>query len=240
MSTMRSVAGRPGAWIGRFSAEGAIPTGIVPPHAHHAIRNVLGLRQSLAHVSGDVADLLRGQQAAEGRHLPPPLGDRLHDERGVADRAQAGRAIVPALALRPVARAAGAVVGRLADIKVRLARGTMVDAIQWAVYFGNASPTTVQDVARAARSLTLPRDAEATSGDLVLDALADLYAEGYDYDNTIPALQRALAAIRNDAAVREVPRTLSLGCWAAFAKLMVLPATAVTADSSPAPFGARR
>jgi len=103
----------------------------------------------------------------------------------------------------------------LGPLDIHSARGAMLEAIQWAVYFGNASPITVQEVAREAQSLTLPRDAEATSGDLALDALADLYAEGYD--KAIPALQSALAAIRDDADVREVPRTLSLGCWAAFA-----------------------
>ena len=68
---------------------------------------------------------------------------------------------------------------------------------------------------RAAQSLALPPDAAPTSGDLVLDALAELFAEGYD--NAVPALRRAVVAVRSDTAAREYPRRLALGCWPAFA-----------------------
>ena len=84
-----------------------------------------------------------------------------------------------------------------------------------AVTVGDAIPTTLQDVARAAQSLVLPPDVEPTSGDLVLDALAELFAEGYD--NAVPALRRALAAVRSDTEARELPRRLAMGCWLAFA-----------------------
>ncbi|MDQ1460392.1 MAG: hypothetical protein QOI08_1876, partial [Actinomycetota bacterium] len=56
---------------------------------------------------------------------------------------------------------------------------------------------------------------EPTAVDLLLDALSELFAEGFD--NAVPALQRALAAIRSDPEAREFPRRLALGCWPAFA-----------------------
>jgi DNA-binding CsgD family transcriptional regulator len=103
----------------------------------------------------------------------------------------------------------------LGPIDIHSARETLLDAIQMAVYFGTASPTTLEEVARAAQSFTLAGGTEPTSIDLLLDALAELYVEGYA--NAVPVLQRALAAIRSDPAAREFPRRLALGCWAAFA-----------------------
>ncbi len=103
----------------------------------------------------------------------------------------------------------------LGPLDIHSARETLLDAIQMAVYFGSASSATVEEVAHTAQSLTLPIDAEPTSADLVLDALAALYAGGYD--NAVPILQRALAAIRSDPAAREFPRRLALGCWPGFA-----------------------
>jgi DNA-binding NarL/FixJ family response regulator len=103
----------------------------------------------------------------------------------------------------------------LGPLDIQSARETLLSAIPMAAYFGNASPTTLQEVAQAAQLLTLPPDAEPTSGDLLLDALAELFADGYD--NAVPALQRALAAIRTDTEAREDPRFFVLGCWPAFA-----------------------
>jgi DNA-binding CsgD family transcriptional regulator len=103
----------------------------------------------------------------------------------------------------------------LGPLDIHGARETLLDAIQMAVYFGTASPTTLEEVARTSQSLTLAGGVEPTSVDLLLDALAELYAEGYD--NAVPVLQRALAAIRTDTQAREFPRRLALGCWPAFA-----------------------
>jgi tetratricopeptide (TPR) repeat protein len=102
----------------------------------------------------------------------------------------------------------------LGPLDIHCARETLLDAIPMAVYFGRASPTTLEEVARAAQSLPLPPDVEPTPGDLLLDALAELFAEGYD--NAVPALRRALTAIRSDPGAREDPRFV-LACWAAFA-----------------------
>ena len=103
----------------------------------------------------------------------------------------------------------------LGPLDIRSARETLLDALPMAVYFGGASESTVQEVARAAKSLPLPPNAEPTSGDLVLDALSELIAEGYG--NAVPALQRAVAAIRSDAEARESPRRFALGTWPALA-----------------------
>jgi DNA-binding CsgD family transcriptional regulator len=94
-------------------------------------------------------------------------------------------------------------------------RETLLNAIPMALYVGPESRTTLEEVARAVQALTLPPDTAPTAGDLLLDALAQLFAEGLD--GAVPALRTALAAIRSDPEARESPRLVVSGCWPAFA-----------------------
>jgi hypothetical protein len=84
-----------------------------------------------------------------------------------------------------------------------------------AIYFGKFATASVGDVARAAKSLKLPSDVAPTSVDLVLDALAELFAEGFG--SAVPLLRRGLAAVRADPDVRDFSRRMRFGCWAALA-----------------------
>ena len=53
------------------------------------------------------------------------------------------------------------------------------------------------------------------AADLVLDAIAELVAEGYR--SASPLLRLALAAVQVDPEIRRVPRHLARACWIAFA-----------------------
>ena len=103
----------------------------------------------------------------------------------------------------------------LGPLDMHSARETLLDAIQLAVYFGSESPTTLEELARTALSLTLTGNTEPTSNDLLLDALVEVF--GGCPSSAAPVLQRALAAIRDDPEARAEPRRLAFGCWAAFA-----------------------
>jgi DNA-binding CsgD family transcriptional regulator len=179
-------------------------------------------RRALRHFAAATSDLTAGSSARARANLElalPDLGDKVLiaqarrleatilfiDSHGEGTRARDPQVV------RILLDAAVT----LAPLDIQSARETLLEAIPMAVYFGRASPATLQEVARAAQLLTLPPDAEPTSGDLLLDALAELFAEGYD--NAVPALQRAVAAIRSDTEARDDPRRFVLGCWPAFA-----------------------
>jgi DNA-binding CsgD family transcriptional regulator len=98
---------------------------------------------------------------------------------------------------------------------VREARETVLDALLMAVWFGKWSAAGVHDVARAAKTMPLPAGEQPTSTDLALDGLSEYYTSGPTI--AAPRLRRALDAIANDQAVREVPRRMSFGLWAAYA-----------------------
>jgi DNA-binding CsgD family transcriptional regulator len=61
----------------------------------------------------------------------------------------------------------------------------------------------------------LSPDVAPTSVDLVLDALAELFAEGFG--SAVPLLRRGLAAVRADPEARDFSRRMRFGCWAAMA-----------------------
>ena len=67
----------------------------------------------------------------------------------------------------------------LERLDVHLASNAMLDTIPMALYFGESSAVPVVEVARVARSFQLPTGTSPTSADLLLDAIAELLAEGY-------------------------------------------------------------
>jgi AAA ATPase-like protein len=99
----------------------------------------------------------------------------------------------------------------LAPVGVHLARDVMLDTIVMARLLGESSPVSVVEVAQLARSFKLPADGEPTTADLVLDAIAELFAEGLR--SATPLLRRALAAVQTDQDFRRVPRDLSRACY---------------------------
>jgi DNA-binding CsgD family transcriptional regulator len=103
----------------------------------------------------------------------------------------------------------------LGPLDMRVARETVLDAFPMAIYFETLTPTSVGDVGRVAKSLTLPIDTAPSSLDLVLDALAELFAEGFG--SAVPLLRNGLAAVRADPEVPGFSRRMRFGCWAAFA-----------------------
>ena len=103
----------------------------------------------------------------------------------------------------------------LEPLDLRLARDALLDTFPMAMYFGDSSAVSVADVARVALSFKLPSGTEPTSVDLVLDAIAELFANGYS--SAGPRLRDALAAVQTDAAIHAVPRQMTKACWVAFA-----------------------
>ena len=100
-------------------------------------------------------------------------------------------------------------------LDVRLARDAVFDAIQMAVYFGESSEVSAVEVARVARSFELPEGTAPSGADLVLDAIAELIAEGYR--SAGPMLREALAAVQREPRSLALPRHLARSCWVAFA-----------------------
>ena len=124
--------------------------------------------------------------AARGHDRVPRLASWVAHERGNKgadgqdrlDDARAARAFEP--------------------LDVRLARDAVFDAIQMAVYFGESSAVSAVEVARVARSFELPAGTAPSAADLVLDAIAELIAEGYSAGRT--------DASRGARAVQREPR----------------------------------
>ena len=100
-------------------------------------------------------------------------------------------------------------------LDVHRARDSVFDAIQMAILFGDASEVSAVEVALVARSFKLPAGTAPTAADLVIDAIAELIAEGYGSAGSL--LREALAAVQSDPEIRRVPRHLARACWIAFA-----------------------
>jgi DNA-binding CsgD family transcriptional regulator len=100
-------------------------------------------------------------------------------------------------------------------LDVRRARDAACDAIQMAILFGDSSAVSAVEVARVARSFELPAGEVPTAADIVLDAIAELIARGFNA--AAPLLRDALAATKADPEIRTVPRHLARACWIAFA-----------------------
>jgi DNA-binding CsgD family transcriptional regulator len=118
--------------------------------------------------------------------------DRRHT--GLAQRAQARIYRL----LRDPAAATSALLAAAAELgpaDIRLARDILVEAVVQAQISDRLAPagTGRADVARVARSLPLPADAEPTAGDALLDADTVLQLEGLSA--AAPGLQRAIDAV---------------------------------------------
>ena len=100
-------------------------------------------------------------------------------------------------------------------LDMRLARDTVLEAFPMAIYAGAFSSASPSDVARAAQTMRLADTVEPSAVDAVLDALADLFADGYAA--AVPGLRSAVAALYGDAHARRYPRLLTFGLYAAFA-----------------------
>jgi DNA-binding CsgD family transcriptional regulator/uncharacterized protein YjeT (DUF2065 family) len=102
--------------------------------------------------------------------------------------------------------------GALAPLDPHLARETLLDAYSAAIYSARFSRGGgALQVAEAARALTLPPGSEATVGDLLLDGLVVLAAEGHA--PAAPHLRRALeAASALTDTSDETLRWLGFGC----------------------------
>jgi DNA-binding CsgD family transcriptional regulator len=179
-------------------------------------------RRGQRYFAAAASDLTAGSSARAHvnlEHALPDLGDAI-----LVAQAHRLEAMIAFIDSQVDGNRAGAdhVVSMMLDAAVTLgshdihgARETLLNAIPMALYATRESRTTLEEVARAVQSLTLPPDTERASGDLLLDALAQLFAEGLG--SAVPALQTALAEIRSDPEARESPRLLVLGCWPAFA-----------------------
>ena len=75
----------------------------------------------------------------------------------------------------------------LEPLDLRLARDALLDTFPMAIYFGDSSAVSAVEVAQVARSFKLPSGTEPTSVDLVLDAIAELLADGYSTAASAPA-----------------------------------------------------
>jgi DNA-binding CsgD family transcriptional regulator len=96
-----------------------------------------------------------------------------------------------------------------------LARDAVLDAIQMAVYFGDSNEVSTVEVAQVARSFKHPVGPAPRAAGLVLDAIAELIAEGYGAAG--PMLRDALTALQHDPEIHGLPRHLARACWIAFA-----------------------
>jgi DNA-binding CsgD family transcriptional regulator len=100
-------------------------------------------------------------------------------------------------------------------LDIALARDAMLEAIPMAIYFGGASNVSAVEVARVARSFKLASGTAPSGADLLLDAIAELIANGHR--SAAPLLHDALAAAQTDPEIRRVPRLVARACWIAFA-----------------------
>jgi DNA-binding CsgD family transcriptional regulator len=183
-------------------------------------------RRAVRFLGAAAADLTAGSSVRAHANLALALPD-LHDAALVAQARRLEAFLF--MDASPDTRDRGGGLGRREEIvsillnvalavgplDMRVARETILDAFPVAIYFGKLASTSVGDVARAAKSLKLPSDLAPTSVDLVLDALAELFAEGFG--SAVPLLRRGLAAVRADPDARDFSRRMRFGCWAALA-----------------------
>jgi DNA-binding CsgD family transcriptional regulator len=102
---------------------------------------------------------------------------------------------------------------QLGPVDVRLARDILVEAVVQAQISGRLAPEGIAriDVARVARALPLPPNAQATVGDALLDADTVLQLEGLSA--SAPKLQRAIDAVRHaPSGVPELFQWLAAAC----------------------------
>ncbi len=169
------------------------------------------------------ADLTAGNVVSAQTNLAQALPE-LHDPLLLA-RAQQLQATVAFIDSRTGSSTpgqAGKVASMMLDaarafepLDVHRARDAVFDAIQIAILFGDSSAVSAVEVADVARSFDLPAGTVPTTADLILDAIAELIAEGYSA--AAPLLRDALAAVQADPEIRRVPRHLARACWIAFA-----------------------
>jgi DNA-binding CsgD family transcriptional regulator len=101
----------------------------------------------------------------------------------------------------------------LAKYDVALAREVLLEALLMALWIGKWASAGPQEVGHAVKALPLPTDTEPNSADLLLNAFAELHCNGHAAAALL--LRKALAAMKVDPWMREVPRRMSFGCWAA-------------------------
>ena len=107
---------------------------------------------------------------------------------------------------------------RFAPLDAALARATLLEALAAARISGRLAKAGAAeaDIADAARSLPLPSPADATIGDLVLDADATLLLDGYEA--AVPVLKRAVAVmLQAPVSSAELLTLTGVGCTAACA-----------------------
>jgi len=102
-----------------------------------------------------------------------------------------------------------------APIDVRMARETLLEALEAALYTGwSASRAVLLEIAGAARALPGPARSEASAADLLLDGFAARAADGYPA--SVPLLRRGVAKLRaGGLSPQEGLRLPPLGCFAA-------------------------
>ena len=98
-----------------------------------------------------------------------------------------------------------------------VARATLLEALAAARVTGRltAPGGGERDVSRLALAMPLPPGVAPTVGDLFLDGYATLFLDGHA--GAVPALQRAIAALRGSVAptTTEALMWLAVGCWGA-------------------------
>ena len=102
-----------------------------------------------------------------------------------------------------------------APIDVRMARETLLEALEAALYTGwSASRAVLLEIAGAARALPGPARSEASAADLLLDGFAARAADGYPA--SVPLLRHGVAKLRaGGLSPQEGLRLPPLGCFAA-------------------------
>ena len=101
----------------------------------------------------------------------------------------------------------------LGPVDIRLARDIVVEALVQAQISGSLSPRGASrlSVAETARSLPLPAGAAATTGDVLLEADAEVHLEGLD--RAAPRLRQAIETVRHEESTApELFQWLAAAC----------------------------
>ncbi|MET0525740.1 MAG: AAA family ATPase [Nocardioides sp.] len=213
-------AARRAAAQGRRAAEAALLARAAQLTADRQLRATRLLRAA-------AAELNAGNAARAGAHLALAEPDLRGPTLG-ARAMQLGATIAfvdsspGASRPTPAGRGGGEVASMMlqaarafAGLDVRRARDAAFDALQLAVLYGRSSAVSAAEVAQVADSLRLPAGAVPTAPDLVLDAIARLFADGFEA--AAPQLHDALAAVRRDPRTDRSAREVARACWVAFA-----------------------
>ena len=177
------------------------------------------LDATVAALTAGKARLARSYLALALPHLVDPLlmaqARRLEATVDFINVESGGSAAVTQARRREVASVMLDAASSLQLLDMRLARDTVLEAFPMAIYAGAFSSASPSDVARAAQTMRLADTVEPSAVDALLDALADLFADGYAA--AVPGLRSAVAALYGDAHARRYPRLLTFGLYAAFA-----------------------